>query len=43
MRHLYVISKIVYLLVPYDVIAYRIQKLDTRGLAKQPQQTLLDL
>lgn len=43
MRHLSGISKIVYLHVPYDVIADRIQNLDTRGLAKQPQQTLLDL
>lgn len=43
MHHLSEISKIVYLHVPYDVIADRIQNLDTRGLAKQPQQTLFDL
>ena len=43
MHHLSEISQIVYLYVPYDVIADRIQDLDTRGLAKQPQQTLFDL
>ena len=43
MHHLSEISRIVYLHVPYDVIADRIQNLDTRGLAKQPQQTLFDL
>ena len=43
MSHLTAISKIVYLQVPYDIIADRIKNLDTRGLAKQPQQTLFDL
>lgn len=43
MHHLSEISRIVYLHVPYDIIADRIHNLDTRGLAKQPQQTLLDL
>jgi len=43
MHHLAEISKIFYLHVPYDVIADRIHNLDTRGLAKQPQQTLFDL
>ena len=36
MHHLSEISKIVYLHVPYEVIADRIQDLDTRGLAKRP-------
>ena len=43
MSHLSTISTIVYLHVPYDIIADRIQNLDTRGLAKQPHQTLFDL
>lgn len=43
MLHLSGLSTVVYLCVPYDVIAGRIKNLDTRGLAKQEQQSLLDL
>ena len=43
MQHLSEISKVVYLSVPYDVIADRIKDLDTRGLVKQAQQSLYDL
>ena len=43
MQHLSRISMIVYLSVPYAVIAERIKDLDTRGLAKQAQQSLYDL
>ena len=43
MQHLSEISKIIYLSVPYDVIADRIKDLDTRGLVKQTQQSLHDL
>ena len=43
MQHLTEISKIVYLKVPYEVIADRIKDLDTRGLVKQTQQSLYDL
>ena len=43
MHHLSERSRIVYLHVPYYIIADRIHNLDTRGLAKQPQQTLRDL
>ena len=43
MQHLTEISKIVYLKVPYEVIADRIKDLDTRGLVKQTQQSLHDL
>jgi len=43
MQHLSGLSKVVYLRVPYEVIADRIHNLDTRGLAKQAQQSLNDL
>jgi shikimate kinase len=43
MQHLSEISKIVYLEVPYEVIANRIKDMDTRGLVKQTQQNLHDL
>jgi len=43
MQHLSSLSKIIYLSVPYEIIAERIKNLDTRGLAKQPDQSLHDL
>ncbi len=43
MQHLCSLSKIIYLSVPYEIIAERIKNLDTRGLAKQPHQSLHDL
>ncbi len=43
MQHLSSLSKIIYLSVPYEIIAERIKNLDTRGLAKQPLQSLHDL
>ena len=43
MQHLSAISTVVYLQSPYEIIAERIRDLDTRGLARQPQQSLLDL
>ena len=43
MQYLSGISKIIYLSTPYEVIADRIKDLDTRGLVKQPQQSLHDL
>ena len=43
MQHLSSMSKIIYLSVPYEIIAERIKNLDTRGLAKQPHQSLHDL
>jgi shikimate kinase len=43
MRHLSAISHIIYLYVPYDVIEDRISNLDTRGLARHPEQSLYDL
>jgi shikimate kinase len=43
MQHLSALSHVVYLQAPYEVIAERIRDLDTRGLARQPQQSLLDL
>ena len=43
MEHLAAISHIIYLYVPYDIIEKRIRNLDTRGLARQPRQSLYDL
>jgi shikimate kinase len=43
MQHLATLSHIVYLYVPYDIIETRINNLDTRGLARQPDQSLYDL
>jgi len=43
MQHLSALSYVVYLQAPYEIIADRIRDLDTRGLARQPQQTLQDL
>ncbi|MEA1889242.1 MAG: shikimate kinase [Pseudomonadota bacterium] len=43
MQHLSSLSKIIYLSVSYEIIAERIKNLDTRGLAKQPNQSLHDL
>ncbi len=43
MQYLSAMSKIIYLAVPYEVIAERIKNLDTRGLAKKPHQSLHDL
>jgi shikimate kinase len=43
MSHLAAMATLVYLVVPFDVIEDRISDLDTRGLAKAPDQTLADL
>ncbi len=43
MSHLADMATLVYLVVPFDVIEDRISDLDTRGLAKAPDQTLADL
>jgi shikimate kinase len=42
-QHLSSLSKIIYLSVPYEIIEERIKNLDTRGLVKQPHQSLHDL
>jgi len=43
MKYLSLQSRIVYLSVPYEIIEQRIMNLDSRGLAKQPHQSLHDL
>jgi shikimate kinase len=43
MQHLSAMSQVIYLQVPFDVIQQRIKNLDTRGLAKKPEQSLHDL
>ena len=43
MSNLARISLLVYLEAPFEVIEKRIQDLDTRGLARRPDQSLADL